>query len=235
MATRAVVMTISRLKYTLGCFLLFFFATLDIQGQVQDFQTWWELEMDKKISAKLDMNAELEQRFKNNSSQYSRTLLTLGASYDLLDYLSLAGGARVIFVMNAEQELQTRYRVHFDASGGYDLSGFDLSLRVRLQYGFDEIMAFRYLRFNSLVNRNRLKVSRHIFGTKFDWFASVESWHGSDIRSQWQTFGMRYSAGMRYSLNFTSRFSLRYILDDEFNVVNPVQLHVLVMGYSYSF
>ncbi len=228
-------MTISRLKYTLSCFLFFFLVTHDIQGQFQDFQTWWELEMDKKITAKLDLNAELEQRFKNNSTQYSRTLITLGSSYDLLDYLRLAGGARIIFTLDGEQELRTRYRMHFDAMGGYDLSGFDLSLRVRLQYGFDEIMAFRYLRLNSLVNRNRLKVARHVFGTKFDWFASLESWHGSGIESQWQTFGMRYSAGIRYSLNFTSRFSLRYIMEDEFNVVNPIQLHVMVMGYSYSF
>jgi len=228
-------MTIKRFTYTLSFFLLFFISAADLQGQVEDFQSWWELELNKKISGRLDLDGEIEQRFKNNSLQYSRTLLTLSASYDLLDYLRLGGGARTVFVMDGEQQLHARYRLHLDGVGSYDLSGFDLSLRIRLQYGFEDFTALRYLGLNTLVNRNRLKVSHHIFGTRFDWFASAESWHGSTLESQWLTFGMRYSAGARFSPNFTSRFSLRYILENEFNVVNPRQLHVVVLGYTYRF
>jgi hypothetical protein len=229
------IMTIKQLAYALSCFLLFFSSAIDLRGQVKDFQSWWELELDKKVTGRLDLSGELEQRFKNNSLQYSRTLLTIGASYDLAAYLELAGGARMVLLRDAEQQFHTRYRFHMDGTGNYDLSGFDLSLRVRLQYGFDDIQAFRYLRFNSLVNRNRLKVAQHIFGTRFGWFASVESWHGSGIESQWLTYAIRYSAGLRFSPSFTSRFSLRYILEDEFNVTNPMLLNALVLGYSYRF
>ena len=122
-----------------------------------------------------------------------------------------------------------------DGTGRYDLSGFNLSLRIRLQYGFEELLALRYLRFKELVNRNRLKVAHHIYGTRFGWFASVESWHGLTIESQFLTIAMRYSVGARFLPNFTSRFSLRYILEDEFNVINPEQLHVVVMGYTHRF
>ena len=233
--TRRAIMTIKRLTYTLILFLLIFFSPLDLQGQVKDFQSWWELEVSKKISGRLDLNGELEQRFKNNSLQYSRTLLTLGASYDLWDYFRLAGGARAVFVMDGEQQMHARYRLHMDGMGSYDLSGFDLSLRVRLQYGFEDVPAFSYFRFNALVNRNRLKLAHHIFGTRFGWFATIESWHGSNNESEWLTFAMRYSAGARFTPNFTSRFSLRYILEDEFNVINPRQLHVVVLGYTYRF
>jgi hypothetical protein len=228
-------MTIRRLTYSLSLFLLCFIYTTDLQGQVSDFQSWWELEMEKRITGKLDLSGELEQRFKNNSLQYSRTLLTLGASYELTDYLRLAGGARTVFLVDREQGLETRYRLHMDGRGAYDLSGFDLSLRIRLQYGFDELVAFRYLRLNTLVNRNRLKVAHHISGTRIGFFISVESWHGSHNENRWLTFAMRYSAGARYSPSFTSRFSLRYILEDEFNVTNPRLLHVLVLGYAYRF
>lgn len=231
---RRAIMTIKRFTYTLFLLLVFCSASR-LQGQVSDFQTWWELDLEKKISGKLDLNGELEQRFKNNSLQYSRTLLSLGASCDLADYFSLAGGARTIFLMDSEQGLETRYRLHMDGTGRYDLSGYDLSLRIRLQYGFDEFLAFRYFSFNTLVNRNRLKVAHHIFGTRFGWFASAESWHGSNIESRWLTFAMRYSVGARFSPSFTSRLSLRYILEDEFNVNNPRMLHVVVLGYAYSF
>jgi len=230
-----VVMTIKRFTYTLSYFLLFFIAATSLQGQVEDFQSWWELELNKEISGKLDLNGELEQRFKNNSLQYSRTLLTLGATYDVTDFLRLGGGARTVFVMDGEQELHARYRLHMDGLGTYALSGFDLSLRIRLQYGFDDVMVNRYFKLNALAIRNRLKVAHHIFGTRFGWFASVESWHGSNNESQWLTYTLRYSAGARFSPNFTSRFSLRYILEDEFNVINPRQLHVVVLGYTYRF
>jgi len=228
-------MTIRRLCFFLSSFLFFSLGTVDLQGQVKDFQSWWELELNKKISSKLDLNGELEQRFKNNSLQYSRTLLTLGASYDVLDYFRLAGGARTVFVMDGEQQLHARYRLHLDGMGSYDLSGFDLSLRIRLQYGFDEVLALTYFSMNTLVNRNRLKVAQHIFGTRFGWFASAESWHGSNNESGWLTYAMRYTAGARFTPNFTSRFSLRYILENEFNMVNPRQLHVMVLGYTYRF
>ena len=235
MVSRRMIMTIRRLTYTLSFFLLFFVAAADLQGQVEDFQSWWEFELNKKISDKLDLNGELEQRFKNNSLQYSRTLLTLGASYDFSDYFRLAGGMRTVFVMDREQQLHTRFRIHMDGTGSYDLSGFVLSLRIRLQYGFEELLVLRYIKFNELVNRNRLKVAHHIYGTRFGWFATVESWHGSTIESQLLTIAMRYSVGARFTPSFTSRFSLRYILEDEFNVINPQQLHVVVLGYSYRF
>ena len=228
-------MTIRRLCFFLSSFLIFLPGAVDLQGQVQDFQTWWELELNKEISGRLDLNGEIEQRFKNNSLQYSRTQLTLVASYDLLDFLSLAGGARTVFVLDGEQQLHARYRLHLDGVGSYNLSGFDLSLRIRLQYGFDEVLALKYFSMNALVNRNRLKVARHIFGTRFGWFASVESWHGTNNESLWLPFAMRYTAGARFSPSFTSSFSFRYILDDEFNVVNPRQLHVMVLGYTYRF
>lgn len=229
------IMTIKRLVYSLSFFLLLFFCVPALRGQARDFQTWWELELDRRVTNKLDLNGEIEQRFKNNSLQYSRSLLTLGASFDLTDYLELAGGARTIFLVNREQGLETRYRIHLDGTLAHDPLGLDLSLRIRIQYGFDEFLAFRYFQFNSLVNRNRLKVAQHIFGTRFGWFVSVESWHGSGMDSGWQTFAIRYSAGAEFSPNLSSRLSLRYILEDEFHVTDPMLLHVLVVGYSHSF
>lgn len=225
-------MTIRRGRF-FHLFILVFFSSACLHGQLRDFQSWWELELEKKISGKLDLGAELEQRFKNNSLEYGRSLFTLGASYDLADFLRIAGGTRMVLVKDGEQGLGARFRVHLDGTGSLELSGFDLSLRTRLQYGFEDFMDFRYFTLNGLVNRNRLKVARHIFGTRFGWFASAESWHGPGYDSRWITFAMRYSAGLEFRPNFTSRLSLRYILEDEFNVVDPRQLHILVLGYSH--
>ena len=139
----------------------------------------------------------------------------------------------MVLVKDGEQALGMRYRIHLEGRGSYVLSGFDLSLRSRIQYGFEDFLTLRYFAINKLVNRNKLKVARHISGTRFGCFASAESWHGPGNDSRWITFAMRYTAGLRFSPNFTSRWSLRYMLEAEFNVANPRQLHVLVMGYSH--
>ncbi len=207
----------------------------DLLGQRSYFQTWWEFDFDRSVSSSLQLKGELEQRFKNNSVRYSRTLLTLGAEYDPAKWLSLSGGARVIFVMDREGQIHPRYRVHFDVTGLYDLSVFTFSLRTRLQYGFEDVIYFGDLSLNSLISRNRLKVAHHIFGTKFGWFASLESWHYLSELPGTVFLNMRYVAGVRCDLNFKSQFNLRYIFEDEFNVTDPRQLHIVVAGYSHSF
>jgi len=227
-------MTNNTFKYTLGCFLLFFVGAPWLQAQARDLQSWLQLELNKSITGRLDLNGELQQRFRNNSVQYDRSLMTLGASYDLLDFIKLGGAARMGLVMDAEHQIHTRYRFHLDAIGGYDVSGFDLSLRLRFQYGFEDFSALNYFTVNAVVERIKLKMQRHIYGTRIDWFASVESFHGSAGQSDWRTYALRYSAGARYSLDFRSRFSLRYFLYDEMNVPAPKLLSILALGYSYN-
>jgi hypothetical protein len=104
-----------------------------------------------------------------------------------------------------------------------------------LQYGFEDILVFAQLRENNLVSRNRLKVRYHFFGTKFRCFAALESWHNLSNLPDPAFNHMRYQAGLSYDLSFRSRFSLRYMFEDEFNVRNPDKLHILLAGYAHSF
>jgi hypothetical protein len=228
-------MTIRRVVYPAVIFLLFLMGPGNLLGQNSDFQSWWEFEFDYSLGTSLQLEGELEQRFKNNSLQYSRTLLTVGLEYDAARWLSLGGAARAVLVADQEGRVQPRYRIHFQGTGSHDLSDFRFSFRTRMQYGFEDFLFITDLRDNSLVFRNRLKGQYHIFGTKFGLFATVESWHNLSKLPDPAFHHMRYSAGVRYGLNFTSAFSLRYIFEDEFNVNNPDRLHILVLSYDHSF
>ena len=206
-----------------------------VQGQQKDFQTWWELDLRKDLAGGFELAAELEQRFRNNSLQYDRTLVTLAGSYAVNDYLDLETGIRAVAVQDREQRIQSKFRAHADAIAHYSLSGIDLSFRTRFQYGFDDIVDLGYFRINTLVNRNRLKLEHHLFGTRMTLFGSVESWHLLNDPTAGCTYKMRYSGGLVYELNFVSRLKVRYILEDEFNVKNPLQSHVLLLGYRRDF
>jgi hypothetical protein len=118
-------------------------------------------------------------------------------------------------------------------TGNHEVAGIDLSLRCRLQYGFDDLLDLGLVHLNNLVNRNRLKARYHIFGTRISLAASVESWHLlNDVPSR-LTYKMRYTAEVEYALSFVSSLSLRYILEDEFHVKDPLQSHILVVGYQH--
>lgn len=218
-----------------ACLLVFltFFSAGKLFGQQKDFQSWYELELNVDLKSGIDLSLEAEQRFDNNSLQYDRSLVTLEADYDLTGWFNVEMGLRGILKTNSERRLQTRYRIHTDATFEHSVSDFDCSLRSRLQYGFDDQIIRDVTGYNKLVNRNKLKVDYHIFGTRIGLSAYVESYHllsGSPIRSFYK---MRYSAEIQYMLNFRSDINLRYILEDEFNVTDPLQSHILKLGFSY--
>jgi len=227
-------MTMTR-PLRITCGILFFFLMMwpELKAQRKDFQTWWEAELQADLPHGFDLSAELEQRFRNNSLQYDRTLVTLAGGYDLNAYLDVGAGVRMVAVRDRELKIQNKFRMHADLTGSYSVAGIDLSLRARLQYGFDDLLDIGSVRLNNLVNRNRLKLEHHIFGTRFSVWASLESWHLlNDVPSR-LTYKMRYSGGMEYSLSFVSSLLLRYILEDEFNVKNPLQSHILLVGYKH--
>ena len=228
------VMMINRNKTTLLLVFLLVVAGGILFGQRSDFQTWFEAEADMGLKNGIDLSAEIEQRFQNYTTQFDRTLLTVAAEYDLSDYFSAAGGLRMLAVNDPESRVSTGFRIHADVKGNHSFSDVDLSLRIRFQYGFEEILYFNEFSNNSFVNRIRVKAAYHIFGTKLGIFGSMESW-GLIARDTGRFFKrMRYSLGAEYSLNFRSEFNLRYIFEDEFNQPDPLQAHILVLGYSYA-
>jgi len=45
---------------------------------------------------------------------------------------------------------------------------------------------------------------------------------------------MRYSGGVEYALNFSSSLTLRYMLEDEFNMKDPLQSRILLAGFAHT-
>jgi hypothetical protein len=210
-------------------------AGSSLYGQRKDFNSWYVVEVSSGLKSGIGLSAEFEQRLKNNSTSYDRTMLTLGADYGLADFLKVAAGARVLMVSDRESRITPEYRLHADATGRTRIWDVDLSFRARIQYGFEDFPYFNMFSDNTLVNRYRLKAAYHIFGTPVELFGTAEIW--GRIASPDGLFfkKMRYSAGLYYNVNYQSELGLTYILEDEFNQVNPLQSHIIVLSYHYSF
>ncbi len=219
--------------FQLICFIFLLLFATELHGQQKDFGSWWEFEMSGRLKNNLKLSGELEQRFKENTLQFDRTLLTLAGEYNVLDYLNLAAGIRTIFITDPESRLHTRFRIHTDATGRYDFDRTKLSFRLRFQYGFEDIFFIGYFSENNFVSRQRIKAAHDFFGTRLGIFGSLENWIRFDDRYGRPLYKIRLVAGTQYNLGRQSRISLRYIFENEFNSVNPLQIHVLALGYSY--
>jgi hypothetical protein len=221
--------------FQLICFFGLMLAAKGLFGQQKDFGSWWEFEMSGRFKNDLKLSGELEQRFKENSLQFDRTLLTVAGDYDVTDYLNLTAGIRTIFITDPESRIYTRFRLHTDATGHYDFDRTELSFRLRFQYGFDDIFFIGYFSENNFVSRQRIKVAHDFFGTRLGIFSSLENWIRFTDRYGRPLYKIRWVAGTQYNLGRQSRIRLRYIFESEFNSVNPLQIHVLAFGYTYSF
>jgi len=201
-------------------------------SQVRDFQSWYEVEIRKDVAGDLRFSLEAEQRFRSNSTRFDRFLVTLDADYELADYLSAGAGFRVLAAADAEGSIRPRYRTHADATGEISVLETDLSLRARLQYGFEDFQYFTEIGGNNLTGRLRLQAQKHIFGTRFTLDGSLEPWvrfdreRGSYLRS------MRYAGSVSYALGFLSEIHLRYMFEDEMNRARPARYHILVLGFT---
>jgi len=227
-------MTIKQSKRTfLFIFLLTSLFGVNLRAQQKDFGTWWELKVDKGFKNGINLSGELEQRFDNNSLSYDRTLLTFSGDYDVLEYLNVGAGIRNVFITDRESRLHTRLRFHADATGQYLLSSWDFSLRLRFQYGFEDLYFIGYLTDVSFISRQKLKVAHHFFGTRFGFLTSIENWIHFEDQNKKAITKIRFTLGGEYDLSYRSSLGLRYILENEFNVTNPYQSHILVFNFSY--
>lgn len=215
--------------------LLGFLIGGDLHGQQKEFGSWWELKTDGSLQNGINLSGEIEQRFSQTSLQFDRTLFTVAGDYDVTDYLNVGAGFRTLVLQDRESRPHVRYRIHTDATGFHAFSSTELSLRLRFQYGFEDILYIGYFSQNNFISRQRLKVSHHFFGTRMGVLASVENWIRFNDPYGRPLFKIRFTAGALCNLNMNSRIGIRYILEQEFNVTYPTQYHILALSYSYSF
>jgi len=107
------------------------------------------------------------------------------------------------------------------------LNDFELSLRTKFQYSpvpdGKEGTAWR----------NKAALSYEI-NKDFSPFVSGELFYSMSNEID-QLDNYRLEAGLNYGPNKHNDFSLSWLFDHEFNVNNPETMHVLTLGYKYSF
>lgn len=218
-------MTMKKLR-GIVVFSFFFLSTLHVYGQKgMDFQSREMFEISKDLTKDLEASIEVGQRFKNNSLHFDRSLITGALVYDLPKGFSLGAGARYILVKNRYEVLESKYRLHGDLYFKPRISVFQIKLRNRIQYGFDDI---NLTYGNKLSNRCRIGIEYDIFGVPLSVYTSYEIYLVLNDPSSAAYSLNKVKAGLSWDLPKRWKLNLYYLLEDEVNTTYPQQAHIVV-------
>jgi len=218
---------IIKLMRAVVIFSFFILFSIHASGQNQDFQSRAGFELSMDLTKDMEASLELGQRFKDNSLRYDRSLITGAIKYDLPKGFSVGAGARYLLVQNSVQMLESRYRFNGDLNYRWKISSFQVKLRDRIQYGFDDITS--YVNFgNKLTNRSRVGVSYNIFGMPISVFTSFEIYLVLNDPTNAAYSLNKVMAGMNWELPKNLNLKLYYLLEDEVNTRYPQQAHIIV-------
>lgn len=204
-----------------------------VSGQYQDFRSWWNIDLSKDITSGLKAGLKVSQRFNENSLRYDRSLATLGLEYEALKNLTFEGACRYIILKNRD-EFISKYRLHGSASYDIKYNAFTFKFRDQLQYGFDKMNSLNDYYFNTLTNRMRIQTNYNIFASPASLYASYEYY--IDFSSVYGILPSAYRVklGLEWALSTKSDLDLSYTLEKELNIKNPLQSHIISIGFNYN-
>jgi hypothetical protein len=215
--------------------LLLQVGTIVAIAQNTDFKGRVGVKASGDFSDRISGSIELEQRFKSNLSLFDKTIVEPEISYAIFNNLKVGLVWRSLVEQNSQYQRQFQHRGGIFASYKTDIDDFVVKLKAGLQYGFDDLSGPSKNNQRKLVDRNSISVEYNWFGTKITPFAEYEIFCHLN-HPQGAIFNQfRIKAGTAYRLGKKSEINLYYMFENEFNVSNPSDSHILGIGYSYKF
>lgn len=234
MKGQATVTMIRSIKIVVFLSVIWAFSCLQGNAQTTDFRARAGVKIQKDITKKLTASLEYEHRFDNNLTCFDKALIEPSLSYDVFKFLRIGAEWRFMVDQNLKREIAYKQRAAVFVKYKRSIDDFDISLRTALQYGFDEL-TLSVNNSQNLVSRNTLEIEYNWFGSKFTPFIGYEFFYHINDPNGGIINESRTKAGTSYSLSKKSEISVYYLFENEFNVANPVDAHVVGIGFSHKF
>lgn len=199
-------------------YLLALFVFLLVSAQAQ--RTWFEFEVSKKLTEKLEFSLAPEVRFKEQF-ELNEYFLEPGLEYKFNKYFSL--GAKYRFGNNLKKNGDSDWfgRYAFDAKTGYDWKHLGTQLRLRYTNSDDfEDAEENYLRL-------KLKLDYAIKKLDLTPYAAYEIYRDVDnnefSKAHWE-------GGLKYKINKHHKVGAYFRLNDYLNDDETVK----IIGFTYA-
>lgn len=227
------------IKRNITAFLLFIVLTLPISkmgnAQTTDFRLKASLKIQKVFIKKITASIEYEHRFDNYLTTFDQALIEPSISFDIIKPLCIGAEWRFMADQDIIRRISYKQRGAFFIRYKKTIGDFEFKFRTAIQYGFDDLTNYSSNNRKKLINRNYFSADYNWFGSRVTPFAGYEFFYhintpNGGIINQW-----RLKIGCGYQISKSSDIYLNYIFENEFNIANPVDAHVIGFGYSFKF
>jgi Protein of unknown function (DUF2490) len=218
------------------------FAILIITGsqlsaQHSDLGNWNTLSFNKDINKKLTLNLDQELRFRNNLTRLNLLYTNVGVTYKINKSVRIAGVYRFIAKYKDDDLWGYRHRLYADLILKHRPGRFAFVYRSRMQW------EWRGAGYSSEYGRVPEIYWRNLFKASYKLNDLVSPYLGTELRVQLQNPRIpyhngfdrtRFMGGIDIQLNKISTLGIYYLLQKEWNVIDPETLNIIGLEYSIS-
>lgn len=208
-----------------------------LTAQTQDFGMWNTISVNKELTKKLTLGVDQEVRFRDNLSTLNLVYTNVGLTYKFTDYFKFSAVYRFIDKHKDDLSWGVRHRVYFDAAVKVKPGNFNFSYRARYQ------VEWRGAGYEAIHGNVPEIYFRNLFKLGYKVGESLEPYLGSEIRFQINNPRIpyhngfdrtRFIGGLNYEVNKHHTFGVYFLLQKEFNVIDPETLNILGIEYTFN-
>lgn len=203
-----------------------------------DAGLWNTINIDKAISKSFTLLFTEECRFKENFSRLNLFYTNLGIEYKATKNFKTALIYRWVNKFQDDNTFSYRHRLMFDLTYKVKAGKFNFSYRHRLQAERRDIYSSDRGSISEWYSRNKF-VAKYDMEKRYIPYAGVELryqlYNPREIESDQTLHRSRYFLGVDYKINLKNTFGAYYLIQREWNTLNPQSLYIVGLEYSLSF
>jgi hypothetical protein len=215
---------------------LFFFILLLIcmpalQAQQKDFQFWPSANIDLELAKNLKVMLEEEVRLKENCTQMERQINDIGIGYKFNKYFRAALYYRIEANWKTPDDYRWKQGIYADMAVKHQAGQFILGYRLRLQSSRIEFNSREDNLLSNFINRHKFTLAYNIPDKPITPFIEEELFLNS-VNHQMELVNSRTWLGITYSPGKIHEFSLKYGIDHERGVPDPLTSFIIALNYT---
>lgn len=221
--------------------LLFFMLNASMQiafsQAINDAGLWVTMNVEKKLSKRLELSLTEEYRLKENITQTNLFYTDLGIAVKPFGFMSVSFSYRAIQKYLLNETYSFRHRITMDVLFKKKFGKWIPSFRQRIQTQVEDVYSSETGQLPEWFARERLEL-KYDTDKPLSPYAAVEyrlqlkDPRNMDLNATWNR--VRYTLGIDYKLNEKNELSLYYLIQRGFNVPEPQNFYITGLSYTLS-
>ncbi len=217
----------NNLKFTI--LILFLLSVTQTFSQIEDFYSWNELSVKKKVNKKITLILQQDIRLQNNASVFKDYVTVVGAQYSFNKKVKVRASYRYTYSNDLEYNIESEHRLYADLMLRHKINRFRLHYRARLQAKFVhfDVNCWYHL-------RNRFTIDYNIRKVPLVPYAEYEFYYSLNNPKYNSIDRSRYTLGLKYDVfDFMGVYTFYRILLRREQLRKPFNKYILGVGLSF--